>query len=178
MTTVRRVVITGSESVGKTTLSATLAAQYDVLCVPEYVREFTRRKGSAPVLADREALAHGQAAWEDEYLTQSQHAGKPLLLLDTDLVSNVVYSHHYFGDCPPFLEKLAVARRADHYLLLDIDVPWVADGVRDRGDRRSEMHHLFEATLQRLGASYSLIRGDWLQRLHAATTIIDRLLSS
>jgi nicotinamide riboside kinase len=177
MTMLRRVVVTGSESVGKTTLGAQLAAHYDVLCVPEYVREFTRLKGSPPVVADREGLARGQAAYEDEYLERSRALGKPLLLHDTDLASNVAYSHHYFGDCPPFIESLAIARRPDHYLLLDIDVPWIADGVRDRGDRRQEMHTLFVETLHRLGAPYTLVRGDWPQRLDAAMTVVDALLA-
>lgn len=176
MTSLRRVVVTGSESVGKTTLGAQLAAHYDVLCVPEYVREFTRRKGSPPVLADREGLARGQAAYEDEYIARSRALDKPLLLHDTDLVSNVAYSHHYFGDCPPSIEALAIARRPDHYLLLDIDVPWIADGVRDRGDRREEMHALFLTTLDRLEAPYTLIRGTWTERLAMAKHLIDSLL--
>lgn len=178
MTRLRRVVITGSESVGKTTLGLQLAAHYHVLCVPEYVREFTRLKGTPPVLADREGLARGQASYEDEYIDRSRALGNTLLLHDTDLVSNVAYSHHYFGDCPPAIEALAIARRADHYLLLDIDVPWIADGVRDRGDRREEMHTLFVTTLDRLGAPYTIVRGDWPERLSIATNFIDTLLSS
>lgn len=174
----RRVVITGSESVGKTTLGAQLAAHYDVWCVPEYVREFTRIKGAPPVLDDRDALAHGQVRLEDEYIARSRAGGKSLLLHDTDLVSNVVYSHHYFGDCPPAIEALAMARRPDLYLLLDIDVPWIADGVRDRGDRRTEMQLLFARTLDRLAMPYVVIRGDWNQRRQRAIHHIDALLAS
>ena len=48
------------------------------------------------------------------------------MLLDTDLVSTVVYSRHYYGDCPAWIEAAAVRRLADLYLLHDIDVPWTA----------------------------------------------------
>jgi nicotinamide riboside kinase len=71
---------------------------------------------------------------------------------------------------------MARARVADHYLLLDIDVPWIADGVRDRGDRREAIHLLFRETLARFGAPFTLIRGSWDERLAAAVTTVDGLL--
>jgi len=60
---------------------------------------------------------------------------------------------------------------------LDIDVPWVADGVRDRGDRRAEVHRLFGDTLSRLGARVTLIQGPWDERLTTARHHIDSLLA-
>jgi nicotinamide riboside kinase len=71
---------------------------------------------------------------------------------------------------------LARERLAHRYLLLDIDVPWVADGVRDRGDRRSEVHEMFVRTLGRFGAPYTLIRGSWDEREAAAIGAADELL--
>ena len=173
-----RIVITGSESVGKTTLGHSLASHYGALCVPEFGRSFTQRKGSPPGPADRDTLARGQIALEEEYLQRARGLGSHLLLHDTDLLSNVAYSHHYFGDCPPAIEQLARDRRAQHYLLLNIDVPWVADGVRDRGDQRQEMHELFVTTLDRLQAPYTVVGGSWAQRFRSAVDLIDTLLSS
>ncbi|MBL0171964.1 MAG: ATP-binding protein [Gemmatimonadaceae bacterium] len=141
---ITRVVLTGSESVGKTTLAGQLAEHYGALAVPEFVREYAATKGAPLDFRDHGPIAKGQMALEDEYLARALARGDARLIHDTDLVSTVVYCHHYFGRCPQFIEDAALARRPAHYLLLDIDAPWVADGVRDRGDRRTELHALFE----------------------------------
>lgn len=166
-----RIVLTGSESVGKTTLAGMLAAHFGVEFVPEFVREYAAEKGAPLDFRDHGPIAKGQVALENSYIAR---AGS-LLLFDTDLVSTVVYCHHYFGRCPAFIEEAAVARLATRYLLLDIDVPWVADGVRDREERRSEVQALFIDTLARFGASVTTIRGTWPERLDAAVRTIDAL---
>ena len=173
----RRVVLTGSESVGKTTLATQLAAHYRAPLVHEFVRGYAATKGAPLDFSDHGPIAWGQVALEDAAIAAAQTAGHGLVVHDTDLVSTVAYCHHYFGTCPAFLEELALARRADLYLLLDIDVPWVADGVRDRGHRRAEVHGLFRDTLSRLGARVSLIQGAWNERIDMARHHIDDLLS-
>lgn len=169
----QHVVITGSESTGKTTLGRQLAVHYGVSCVPEFVRTFTQEKGAPPDLSDRALLVAGQLELEQRYLKESLKTGSRLLLHDTDLTSNAAYSTHYFGDCPSFIEDAVRASQPRQYLLLDIDVPWVADGVRDRGERRAEMHMLFVDTLRSLQLPYQLISGDWKLRFRSAVQFID-----
>lgn len=169
----QHVVITGSESTGKTTLGKQLAVHYGVSCVPEFVRTFTQQKGAPPDVSDRALLAAGQLELEQRYLEESLITGSRLLLHDTDLTSNAAYSTHYFGDCPSFIEDAIRASQPRQYLLLDIDVPWVADGVRDRGERRAEMHMLFVDTLTGLQLPYQVISGDWELRFRSAVQFID-----
>ena len=54
-----RIVLTGSESVGKTTLGAQLAARYGVACVPEFAREYAAARGAPLGLHDYEPIAAG-----------------------------------------------------------------------------------------------------------------------
>ncbi len=166
-----RVVLTGSESVGKTTLAGQLASHYGVEFVPEYVRGYAATLDRPLDFRDHGPIAFGQTAREDAYIARATQ----LLVQDTDLLSTVVYCHHYFGRCPAFIEEAAIRRQPSLYLLLDIDVPWVADDVRDRGDRREEVQSLFVATLQRFSARYERIAGDWASRLVSATQAIDAL---
>jgi nicotinamide riboside kinase len=173
MTGLTRIVLTGSESVGKTTLGLQLAARYGVTCVPEFVRDYAAAKGVPLDARDHGPIAEGQMALENTHIAAALARGDTLLLQDTDLISTVVYCHHYFGHCPEFIEQAAIARRATHYLLLDIDVPWIADGIRDREDRRHEVHALFRETLARLEASVTVVQGTWEQRLATATALID-----
>lgn len=168
----KRIVLTGSESTGKTTLSAQLAAHYGVEFVPEFVREFAALTGAPIAMSDHGPIARGQMALEDEYAAR---AGS-LLIQDADLLSTVAYCDHYFGTCPQWIEETAIARRPGLYLLAEIDIPWVADGIRDRGDRRDEMHAVFVATLKRLEAPYVTVNGLGEERLQSAIKIIDATL--
>lgn len=174
----RRVVLTGSESVGKTTLTARLAAHYRARWVPEFVRDYAAAKGAPLGFGDHGPIARGQVAQEEDALAAARAAGAPLLLLDTDLLSTVVYCRHYFGRAPDFLARWARARRPDLYLLLDIDVPWVADGVRDRGDRRAEVHAAFRDALQAMDTPVNVVQGTWDERFAHAVAAIDALLAS
>lgn len=168
-----RVVATGSECTGKTTLATALAKAYGVECVPEFVRTFIQQIGGHPQFSDHGPIARGQKALEDEYRTRAQR----LLFHDTDLLSTVAYCRAYFGRCPEWIEAAAVDRRATLYLLCDVDVPWVADGVRDRPHRRPEMHALFEMVLKEAGANYVLICGTPEARFAEAKRRVDALLS-
>jgi nicotinamide riboside kinase len=171
-----RVVLTGSESVGKTSLAERLAAHYGVYVVPEFVRHFAAVKGAPLDFRDHGPIAKGQMAFEDQYRARAETRGDSLLIQDTDLFSTVVYCTHYFGRCPEFIEQAAVERMAPLYLLPAIDVPWVADGVRDRGDRREELQALFESTLARFNAPVSRISGSWDVRFAEAVREVDALL--
>jgi nicotinamide riboside kinase len=61
---------------------------------------------------------------------------------------------------------------------MEIDAPWVADGVRDRGHMREDMQALFRAAVQQTGVPYETISGTWNERFEKAKAAIDRLLSS
>ena len=173
---VTRVVVTGSESTGKTTLAARLADHFGTVWTGEFAREYLDRKlresGRGLDASDVEPIARGQVAEED----RGARSADRLLVLDTDLVSTVVYARHYYGHCPAWIEQAARERLADVYLLLAPDVPWTADPQRDRGERREEMHALFRATLDEFGAHVVEIRGDWPDRFTRAVAAIETLL--
>lgn len=168
------VTVTGSECTGKTTLAAALAKRYRTIWVAEYVREFVERKGAPPEVGDVESIARGQLARQVAAAARADR----LLILDTDLLSTVVYSRHYYGFCPAWVDRAAEERLADVYLLAGIDVPWVADGLqRDRGDRREEMHELFRAELVARRARVVEVWGPHAARLWTACAAIDALLA-
>jgi nicotinamide riboside kinase len=97
-----------------------------------------------------------------------------LIVLDTDLVSTVIYARHYYGAVPSWILGAERQRRADLYLLCDVDVPWVPDGVRDRPVNRGEMFVLFREALARRGANVVAVRGDWESRWRIAREAVER----
>ncbi|HMA24934.1 MAG TPA: ATP-binding protein [Gemmatimonadaceae bacterium] len=167
-----RVVLTGSESTGKTTLAEQLARHYGAELVPEFVRAYAERKGGEIEFSDHGPIARGQMALEDEHIAR---AGR-LVVQDTDLLSTVVYCNHYFGGCPPWIDEAAAARRPDLYLLCEIDLDWIADGVRDRGHLRDEMQQLFREAVHASGVAAVAITGTGNERLERAIDAIDALL--
>lgn len=165
------VVVTGSECTGKTTLARRLADHYSTECVPEFIRQFVLAMGGRVQFSDHGPIARGQIGLEDEYAARASG----LLFHDTDLLSTVVYCRHYFGRCPEWIEAAAADRRRDLYLVCDIDVPWRPDNLRDRGDRRPEMHKFFLTAITDSGVRWELIRGDEQSRFERACALIDSI---
>jgi NadR type nicotinamide-nucleotide adenylyltransferase len=168
-----RLVLTGPESTGKTTLAAELGARLGAPVVPEFVRTFAAQKGAPITFADHGPIVRGQVALEEAALA----ATPPLVVCDTDLVSTVVYCEHYFGRCPPWIEQLARARRADRYLLCLPDLPWVPDGIRDQPHARDALLARFAAALDRFGADWTPVGGAGPARLDAALRAVAPLLA-
>ncbi|MGQ0646585.1 MAG: AAA family ATPase [Gemmatimonadaceae bacterium] len=143
-----RIVVTGSECTGKTTLARELARFLRTDWLPEWSREYAETRGAVLTLEDVEHIARGHIAREDATLG----GGRGPLVLDTDLVSTTVYSEFYYGSCAPWIREEARLRKADLYLLTAIDLPWAPDGVRDRPGERSELHNRFVRRLRELDA--------------------------
>lgn len=166
-----RIVVTGSECTGKTTLALALAGTLGAPCVPEFARAYAEAKGRVLDASDVEPIARGQMTAEDRVV----ETGVPLAVLDTDLVSTVVYARHYYGACPAWIEAAARQRLGTLYLLCDVDLPWQADDVRDRPRHRVELHAAFVATLETCEARVALVRGVGDERFALARLAVERL---
>ncbi len=163
-----RVVLTGSECTGKTTTAAELARLMDVPWVPETARIYAEVKGSPLAFSDVSQIARAHV----RAMKAAQRSDRGLVILDTDLISTVVYSRHYYGKCPRWIEREAHVRLADLYLLNMPDLPWHPDPSRDRGHLRAEMHALFVAALREYAASVIEIAGSGPARVERAIEAI------
>jgi NadR type nicotinamide-nucleotide adenylyltransferase len=153
---VKRIVLIGSESTGKTTLANDLAEWLKAPWLTEAARDVVMALGK-PLSADDIGLVASRHMTREDALIARVRA--QLLVLDTDLVSTMVYAHHYFATCPDWVREEARARRGDLYLLCTPDIPWKADGVRDRPLARQEMHALFREELRSSGALVLEVEG-------------------
>lgn len=170
-------VLTGPESSGKSWLAAELQARFGGVVVGEYVRHFIERERRDTCYADIPAIARGQLAWED----RARDARPALLILDTHLLSNMLWSRCLFGDCPDWLEHELRARHYDLHLLLDPHgVPWVDDGQRcqPRIAERQAFHRACRQWLVEHRQRFAELSGDWTQRRQAALARVEALLAS
>ncbi len=170
----RRVVLIGPECSGKTTLAAHLAAHFGVPWTPEAARRFAEQSRSPLSLATVGPIARLSMSLEDAIWTAPHGTPPRFLVRDTDLVSTVVYSHHYYGHCEPWIEAEARARVADLYLLCAPDLPWTPDGIRDRPEAREALYAQFAERLALLRARVSPIGGVGSARTRAAELAVER----
>jgi NadR type nicotinamide-nucleotide adenylyltransferase len=153
-----RICLIGPECTGKTSLAARAERELGVTRVREYAREYAEAQGRALTEADVEPIARGEIADLDA-------ATGDVIVLDTDLLSTVVYARHYYGSCPQWIEEEARRRRADLYLLLDTDVEWTSDSVRDAGgDAREDLFDAFRAALDEFETKWEIVSGDFEER--------------
>jgi len=125
-----RVVLTGSECTGKTQIAQTLAAHFACPFSAEAARLYLDRQSMALTAQDIEPIACEQIAQEDAAVDRASE----LTIHDTDLLSTVIYARHYYQHCPDWIVDTAHSRARGLYLLCDIDLPWLSDGLlRDRG---------------------------------------------
>jgi nicotinamide riboside kinase len=150
-----RIVLTGPECTGKSTLCAHLAQRFNVPAAQEYARIYLDAHGPAydqPLLVE---LARGHVAYQQAQVP----AGEPLGVLDTDLINYKIWSEVVFGHCHLDILK-AVAGETDHaYLLCAPDLPWVPDPLRENPNDRPALFERHRQEIERLGRPYIVIEG-------------------
>jgi HTH-type transcriptional repressor of NAD biosynthesis genes len=152
-------------------LAEKLARVYETEFVPEVARELLSSNDFT--LADIIRIGHAHLYRIQE---KAKTANK-ILFCDTDAITTQIYSRHYLGEVPAVLYEIEKKVNYDLYFLMDIDVPWIADGLRDLGDQRPKMFTMFKEELVRRNVPFIIIRGNYDEREQLAIATIDGLLS-
>lgn len=164
----KRICLHGPESTGKSTLGTRLAARFGCEVVPEFGRAYCEANGTDIGMAELVHIAQTQDAMNRAAAAREGS----VVLFDTDPLITSVWAQMMFGTQDVYFDTFGGF--ADQYLLLDIDLPFVDDGLRvyAQSPERQRFFELCHAELDRRGVRYTLIQGEGEARFTAALTAI------
>jgi len=164
-----KVVITGPESTGKSTLAKQLAVHFNALLVKEFARSYLTNLGRAYTQSDLTKIAKEQIALE-EIATNSN---PDLIICDTSLEVIKIWSEFKYGNCNSFIIAELSNNLPDLYLLMTPDLPWQPDPLRENPNDRDEIFELYKKELKMLGIPFYEIWGNGDKRFKIAKEVIE-----
>lgn len=173
---VKKIVIIGPESTGKSTLCAQLAAHYKTVWAKEYAREYLLTHGTSYTIADLDKIAEGQLVEEDAAIKMTE-PGAPVFI-DTDMYVLKVWSEFVFNKCNNRILTRIAERNYDLYLLCNTDLPWVKDELREYPDlkTREKLFHYYKDLLVNQHIPWVIISGNNEERLQMAIAAADTVI--
>jgi NadR type nicotinamide-nucleotide adenylyltransferase len=167
----KKIVVLGPESTGKSELSIYLAQHYNTVFVTEYAREYLETKQGIYNELDLDIIAQHQKLSEDAQLKNVNH----YLFCDTNILVLQVWSEIKYNACTKLILDMVANTQTDLYLLMDIDLPWQYDALREAPELQSRqqifLHYL--EILQSTSVPFAIINGIDEKRNENAINQID-----
>ena len=152
-----KIIVTGPESSGKTTLCKALSKHYNLPFTKEFAREYLTDLGKNYLQEDLLKIATGQLENEQLIINNQQ-----ISLHDTDLITLKIWSDYKYGNCNNWIleqiEKQKVENR--FYLLCKPDIKWNYDPLRENPTNRNELLEIYKQELENLGHKFLIIKGE------------------
>ena len=169
------VVVTGPESVGKTTLCRALSAHYRGAWEPEYARTYLESIPRHYTYDDVEHIARIQYLMllDYRYKNDGQY-----VFFDTYLIITKIWFQKVYGLVPQWIDGAILGSMIDFALLLEPDVPWEADPLRENGaaEQRRHLFNLYKQELEYFKIPYSIVGGNGEQRVKNSVNGIESFL--
>lgn len=168
---INRIVITGSESSGKTTLAKHLSKVYDVSLVREYARDYLEQLPRAYTFDDVLLMAK-------EQLKKELEPEDNLAVCDTDLTVFYVWIKEKYNQEIDWINYHLANTQNKIFLLCDVIENWEEDPLREHPniDDRKRLFESYQLLLEKYNLSYHIISGDEEIRLKKSKQIIDSIL--
>jgi len=168
---IKKIVILGAESTGKSTLCKQLAIHYNTIFVLEFARTyFEEHDINNYNISDLEIIAKNQLESEKDSINKANN----YLFCDTSLITIKIWSTHKFNIVPKYITKYIKPSDYDLYLISNNDVKWIADPQRRNEDLREHLFKWNKHELQKLNVDYKIIKDEGEVRLKNAIRFIDK----
>ena len=163
---IKRIVVTGPESTGKTSLSQVLSQKIGGIWIPEYARFYIENLHRSYNYDDVVRIARHQIEQEAVIATRS---GKGVIVYDTWLIITKVWFDLVFEKCPIWVIDHIRSTKIDLFLVCDTDLPWVPDSVRENGgEKRKHLFNLYCSEILSFNFSYEIVNGFGDERIENA----------
>lgn len=177
-TNIKRVVLMGPESTGKSTLAKALAKKFNTVYVDEYMRTYLEKKwlqeSKLCEEKDIQAIVEGQIQLENELILKANE----VVFCDTNALQNLIYAQEYYPNFRNMTVNYCIENHTyDLYLVCNIDIPWEYDILRDKPNEREKMFSLFTKELRKRNIEFFVLSGTLNQRLDVAKNIITKLIN-
>lgn len=173
----KKIVLIGTESTGKTTLSERLSEHYIADLVPEFAKDYIIDvlDGDEKNLTNEHYMLFAEQQLES---VKRLYTGSELIFIDTNAFITGYYQRLYEGHTTPELDRLIRDESYDLVLYMDNDVDWVDDGMRYHGTPtlRQKSKVLFELMLLEYDIDYVKIDGTYEERFNKAVKYINEVL--
>ena len=167
-----RVVITGPESCGKTTLLESVKHLPEVEITKEFARYYLDDIQRPYQYEDILSIALGQISLENDALVSN----KKLIIQDTDLLTLKIWCEFKYKKCHSLIKKELSNRLPSIYILCYPDIPWEYDVQRENPNDRLELFKLYEQEIEKLKVDYIILKGSKENRLNKVEQLISNLL--
>jgi len=170
---VKKIVITGPESTGKSFLAKKLSEHFGQANTEEVARAYLNELQRPYNYHDLYKIALRQIATEDAWL----NSNIGVLFCDTDLITIKIWSQVKYGKVDKRILRLIDQRHYELYLLCYPDIPWEPDPLRENPHNRPELFELYKEELMSYGKSFCLIEGsDYQKRMETAVKAVSDFL--
>jgi NadR type nicotinamide-nucleotide adenylyltransferase len=170
---IKKIAIVGPESTGKSTISKQLAKHYRVPWVPEYARYYCQALTGDCTLQDEANMFFGQVALEESVLAMTE---TDFIICDTTFLTVKIWSDEMLGETPQVVLDALLEKPYDFYILMEIDLPWADDPLRNFPNQRAYFMEVWHKELTSLNANYVVV-GGIENRLQNAINAIDKFLN-
>ena len=167
-----KVIVTGPESSGKTTLCKQLSEIFKIPFTGEFSRKYIDNLDREYLQEDLVIIAKEQL--KNEQLTTNN---KQLSLHDTDLITLKIWSEYKYGNCNDWITSQLEQQKQEKrfYFLCSPDIPWEEDPQRENPNNREELFESYKKELIQLRYNYFIIEGG--NRLENSIKKITELIS-
>ena len=155
---IKKVVLTGPESTGKTTLAEQLSTHYNTVYVPEFAREYIEDLNRNYYYDDIIKIAKKQIRF---FKKTNGIDINEFMFFDTGLIITKIWFQEVYNKVPEFIEEAINTIEIDLYLLCYPDLKWVPDNVRENGgEKRLDLFNKYKKELDNYKFNYFIIKGD------------------
>jgi NadR type nicotinamide-nucleotide adenylyltransferase len=141
---IKKIILTGPESTGKSTLAKRLARKHNTVWVPEFSRTYLEGLNRTYREDDLLKIAQVQQELESFFYKKSNQ----YLFCDTSMLVMKIWSEYRFGKCHPWILEKLENEKDTVYILCGTDVPWEYDEQRENPNDRNELYEKYLSELK------------------------------